>query len=82
MKRKIFKALSITLVLILMSTVFTFAADVPADVKGTSYEEAVTALVEKGIITGDADGSFNPDSLLTRAQACIIVVKSMNPPAS
>lgn len=82
MSRKLLKVLALTLVLALMTTAFAYGAEVPADVKGQSYEEAVAALVEKGIITGDTDGSFNPESRLTRAQACIIVVKTMNPPVS
>ena len=57
-----------------------FAAEVPADVVGEPVEEAVTALFERGIITGDENGLFNPQQNLTRAQACIIVVKSMDPP--
>lgn len=59
-----------------------FAADVPADVIGEPVEEAVTALFQRGIITGDENGLFNPEQNLTRAQACIIVVKSMDPPVS
>lgn len=70
--------ISVLILALLLSTVSAFAA-VPDDVKGKSYEQAVEALMEKGIITGDTDGSFNPDSNLTRAQACIIIVKSMNP---
>ncbi|HML39017.1 MAG TPA: S-layer homology domain-containing protein [Bacillota bacterium] len=80
MKKKLLKTIALALALSLTATTAVFAA-VPADVKGQSYEEAVTALVEKGIITGDTDGSFHPDSELTRAQACIIIVKSMNAPA-
>lgn len=82
MKKNLFKTIAVTLILALMTTTIAFAAVVPSDVKGQNYEAAVTALVEKGIITGDTDGNFNPDTLLTRAQACIIVVKSMNPPAA
>ncbi|MBR0599195.1 S-layer homology domain-containing protein [Sinanaerobacter chloroacetimidivorans] len=80
MKKQFLKVVAIVLILAL-SGATAFAA-VPEDVKGQTYEEAVAALVEKGIITGDTDGSFHPDSQLTRAQACIIVVKSMNPPAA
>lgn len=79
MKKNLLKTIALTLALSLTATTAVFAA-VPADVKGQSYEEAVTALVEKEIITGDTDGSFHPDSELTRAQACIIIVKSMNAP--
>lgn len=80
MKNKLFRTIAITLAFML-STTGIFAA-VPDDVKGQSYEAAVSALMDKGIITGDTNGNFNPDSVLTRAQACIIVVKSMNPPAA
>ena len=68
---------------LLTAALFTgtaFAADVPADVIGEPVEEAVAALFERGIITGDKNGLFNPQQNLTRAQACIIVVKSMDPP--
>lgn len=73
--------LTVLVLALLFSTVSAFAA-APDDVKGKTYEQAVEALMEKGIITGDTDGSFNPDTNLTRAQACIIIVKSMNPPAA
>ncbi len=80
MKKKLFKIAALTLTL-LLSANGVFAA-VPDDVKGQSYEAAVSALMDKGIITGDTDGKFNPDSTLTRAQACVIVVKTMNPPSA
>ncbi|MEL7657020.1 MAG: S-layer homology domain-containing protein, partial [Bacillota bacterium] len=78
---------SVVMALLLLVSSFVFAAEtteitVPSDVIGTAYEEAVTALVQKGIVTGDTDGKFNPEANLTRAQACIIVVKSMNPPVA
>lgn len=82
MKKRVSRIISVAIAATLAGATFSFAASVPTDVKGNSYEPAVTALVEKGIITGDADGNFNPDATLTRAQACIIVVKSMNPPVA
>ncbi|MGI6732387.1 MAG: S-layer homology domain-containing protein [Anaerovoracaceae bacterium] len=77
-------ALILTLALVLTSGTAIFAADsvAPEDVKGASYEAAVTALVEKGIVVGETDGLFYPDNFLTRAQACIMVVKAMNAPAA
>ena len=80
MKKHLLKTIALTLVLSLAAVTAAYAAAVPEDVKGQSYETAVSALVEKGIITGDTDGNFHPNSVLTRAQACIIVVKSMNAP--
>src|SRR5665648_41999 len=76
------KIISMVLVILMLCTGLAFAATVPSDVTGNVYEEAITALSEKGIITGDVDGKFYPDSRLTRAQACIMVVKAMNPPAA
>ncbi len=79
MKKLFMKTIALSLIM-LLTTTCVFAA-VPDDVKGQSYETAVSALTEKGIITGDSDGNFNPDSNLTRAQACVIIVKSMNAPS-
>ncbi len=78
---KLLKRAMVFTLTVLLSTTGVFAA-VPDDVKGQGYEAAVSALMDKGIITGDSDGNFNPDATLNRAQACIIIVKSMNPPAA
>ena len=86
MTKRILRKIGILLIVALMGTTATFAASttasavvVPSDVAGTDLEDTVKALMEKDIITGDTDGLFHPDSYLTRAQACIIVVKAMNP---
>ncbi len=79
-KKKLHSKLFIMIMVLLLSTTGVFAA-VPDDVQGKSYEQAVETLMEKGIITGDTDGNFYPESNLTRAQACVIIVKSMNPSA-
>src|SRR5665648_204742 len=76
------KIISMVLVILMLCTGLAFAATVPSDVAGNVYEDAITALAEKGTITGGVDGQFHPDSRLTRAQACIMVVKAMNPPAA
>jgi hypothetical protein len=59
-----------------------YAAAAPPDVAGKPYEAAVSALSGLDIITGDVDGLFYPDSNLTRAQFCTIVVKAMRAPAA
>lgn len=88
MKKKMLTRIIFLTILSLIGTPTVFAAtdtitvSVPSDVVGTTYEEAVKELVEKEIIMGDTDGLFHPNDNLTRAQACIIVVKSMNPPAA
>lgn len=69
------------LILMLMATSLAFAA-VPSDVTGESYEAAVEELMDRGIITGDTDGLYHPDETLSRAQACAIVVRAINPPSA
>lgn len=70
-------ALALALVMTVSSAVF--AASVPSDIEGTTYEEAVKTLFENGVVTGDTDGKFYPESNLTRAQACIMLVKAIDP---
>ena len=68
------------LMLALAGSATAFAADtasVPTDVKGTGYETAVSALVSEGVIVGYPDGTFHPAESISRAAACVIVVKSM-----
>ncbi|MCR8642965.1 S-layer homology domain-containing protein [Paenibacillus sp. N1-5-1-14] len=45
------------------------------DVKGHWSEEAVTALSSNGIISGYEDGTFKPDSPITRAEIISIISK-------
>ncbi len=72
--------LALTLLLSAPSTETACGASLPEDVAGQPYEAAVSALMEKGIVTGDEDGRFHPLQELTRAQACVLVVKSMGLP--
>ncbi len=69
----------LALAVLLLCAGAAFAAELPPDVAGTPYEQAVKTLQEKGIVTGDVDGMFYPDSKLTRAQACVMVAKAMKP---
>lgn len=72
------KTLSFILILaLLLASITTAYAASPADVAGTPYETAVNKLMEKGVITGYPDGSYKPGDTINRAEACIIVVKSM-----
>lgn len=80
--KKILNIVSLMLVVMMFTSTAAFAATVPTDIAGTSCEEAVKTLVEEGAITGDTDGKFHPEDNLTRAQACIIIVKTIDPPAS
>jgi hypothetical protein len=77
-------ALLTAAMLVITSVTASAAASLsaPSDVEGRTYAEAVAALTEKDIITGDSDGLFHPDQPLTRAQVCVIIVRAMNPPVS
>ncbi|NLY71141.1 MAG: S-layer homology domain-containing protein [Clostridiales bacterium] len=74
-----FVSIMLALALILSSFTLAFSADSLKDVEGTEYQEAVNGLAEKGVIEGYPDGTFRPESTITRAEACVIVVKSMMP---
>lgn len=78
------KVISLILILAMALSGFSIAfatanGNVPADVKGTIYENAVKALMEKGIITGYTDGTFKPNDTISRAEACVVIALSMNP---
>jgi hypothetical protein len=79
MRKAIAFLLVMALVLTSFATVFAAESGTPADVKDTEYEAAVTALMEKGIIAGYADGTFRPDKTISRAEACVVIVKAMAP---
>lgn len=82
MKKILLKGFSMILVLLMVTTSLAFAAESFPDVAGKNYETPIEKLVEEGVITGDKDGLFHPEDNLTRAQACIMIVKTINPPAS
>ena len=81
MRRKSFRIIATLLICMLFTTGLAFGA-LPQDVEGQSYETAVEVLMERGAITGDVDGLYHPQSTLTRAQACAIIVRAMDPPAA
>lgn len=78
MKHATMRAIALALILTLLMTTATFAA-VPTDVKGTSYETAISFLMDKNAIIGYPDGTFLPNHDITRAEVCAIVVRAMNP---
>ena len=78
MKKHIFKTLVFALILTLIFTTSGFALTFD-DVEGEPYEEAVDMLTEIGAITGDTDGLYHPMDNLTRAQACAIIIRTINP---
>lgn len=74
MKKKSYVAL-ITSAALLMPIVVSSPAQAEGfkDTKGNSHEVAIAMLLEKGIVSGYPDGTFQPNKLLTRSD----VVKMM-----
>ncbi len=56
----------------------TFAAEAPvfSDIPGTNARPAVEFLQENGVVEGFADGTFQPDKTITRAEFVKIVLES------
>lgn len=54
-----------------------------SDIAGHFAEEAITALCQKGILSGYYDGSFRPSNGITRAEAARVIAAAFNvPPAA
>jgi hypothetical protein len=68
---------SLSLVLVLMMLLSSFAFATPADVVGTGYEVAVDRLSNFGILKGYPDGSFKPTATISRAEFAAVVVRSL-----
>ena len=83
--KKIISAIVSCVLVMTMGAAASFAAekqDGPAaaqfsDVAGTPYEKAVVYLTEKGVIDGFEDGTFRPQGIVTRAQACKMIVQML-----
>lgn len=69
------KVLAFVVVFAMMFT-FAVSANTFPDVSATaSYAEAVNILSSLGLMIGDENGNFNPDKILTRAEAATLVVR-------
>lgn len=83
MRKKISVLLVIGLILSIFSTNYSaFAADHSTvsltDIEQSYAKTEITALVEKGILNGFADGTFKPGDSLTRAQLAKVLVLALN----
>ncbi len=52
------------------------------DAEGSDCQHAADTLYTYGILLGMGDGTYQPDSGLTRAQLCALLVQAMNLPAA
>ena len=48
-----------------------------SDIAGSEGREAVEALAARGILSGRGDGTFDPDSTMTRAEFCACTVRAL-----
>lgn len=71
---RILKKICLWIVIIAMLGIVPVYAEVPSDVKDTDFEEAVSTLVDLGIIKEPADGLFKPDDTETRGEFADIIV--------
>lgn len=74
MRKLLSVLLALSLVLSSFGVVF---ADVPEDVAGTEYEEAVAALTSLKIISGYPDGTFHPEKIITRAELARLLIAAL-----
>lgn len=54
-----------------------YAPRIFSDVAGTDYEQAANTLCTYGMLRGYADGTFRPESGLTRAELCALLTQTM-----
>lgn len=75
MRRKI---VSLLLILVLLCQIVPLSAGAAfTDVKDAAVSEAASVLSGMGIVDGVGGGRFSPDTVLTRAQFCALVVRMM-----
>lgn len=74
------KGLSLLITVVMLLTMVTVNASAAsfADTEGKSCETAVEVLSALGIVEGKAEGSYEPDSSLTRAEMATIILRAMN----
>ena len=70
------KVLAFVVVFAMMFTFAVSANSFPDVSETASYAEAVTILSSLGLMIGDDNGNFNPDKILTRAEAATLIVRA------
>ena len=70
------KVLAFVVVFAMMLTSAVSAATFPDVADDASYAEAATILSSLGLMIGDDMGNFNPDKILTRAEATALIMRA------
>ena len=68
------KLLALVLALVMSMSLVTISNAAYSDAADIDYTEAVDVMSAIGVLQG-SDGKFNPDGILTRAEACTIITK-------
>lgn len=72
--RKMRRFISLAVVFCMVcSLVLTGFANASSDIEGTKYEEAIAKLVALDTIEGYEDGTFRPESTITRAELATVI---------
>lgn len=74
-KYKKFVATAATATLVASAIVPVASAASLSDIKGNTHEEAITSLVDAGVINGYPDGTFQPNKTLTRSDVVKLLGK-------
>lgn len=72
MKKKLIGALVLLLSMVLMVPSVFASSDLPEDHR---FNEEIMYLMDKGIVTGYSNGTIQPDRLVTRAEAAIMIAR-------
>ena len=70
------KLLALVLALVMSMSLVTISNAAYSDAADIDYKEAVDVMSAIGVLQG-SDGKFNPDGILTRAEACTIITKML-----
>lgn len=72
------KVLSLVLALSMVLGMFSFAfASGLSDIEGQDYQASVEALMELGVVTGNPDGTYKGNNVVTRAELAKMLVVSL-----
>ena len=76
----------LVLALVLSSFSMAFAADSTSaglsDISGNANEDAIQVAYDLGIVTGNPDGTFQPDKAVTRAEFAAMLTRALSIPDS